>query len=399
MIHLFINGLAASAGGGLTYIRNVLPRLAKRDGVCATVLLSKSLAGEFEETPGIAILCSNGALSAAARFCYEQYEVPRMIRRTGADVLLSPGNFAIFRSPVPQILLSGNALYLSKDFARDLRLRGEYRMWLDNAVKAKLAQWSVNTAECTIAPTTAFSNDLREWTGKDVIALHHGFDQESFFSNCAPLPQPSDEKLASTQGSLRLLLVSHYNYYRNFETLIRGLAILKKRLTPRNVRLILTCTLNSSDNPGSYQAESTAALVRELGVSHEVVELGAIPYNSVHRVYRACDLYVTAAYAETFAHPLVEAMASGLPVIASDIAVHREICGQAAMYFPRFSAEDFAETAILASQSPEPSAIMRAAGISRSRDFSWEKHVRELLSLAGTLAHTRRRSENNCDLG
>jgi len=48
------------------------------------------------------------------------------------------------------------------------------------------------------------------------------------------------------------------------------------------------------------------------------------------------------AYAETFAHPLVEAMASGLPVIASDLAVHREICGGGrGCIFPRFAPEKF----------------------------------------------------------
>jgi glycosyltransferase involved in cell wall biosynthesis len=387
-IHLFINGLAASAGGGLTYVRNVLPRLANRnhDDPRVTVLLSRSLADEFKELPGITLVSSDSPASAAARFWYEQYEVPRMIRRAGADVLLSPGNFAVFCSPIPQILLSGNALYRSLDFVRDLRQRGEYGMWLDNAAKAKLARWSIVAAETTIAPTVAFANDLRNWTGKDVIALHHGFDPESFLGSETRLPQPIQEKLAATEGSVRLLLVSHYNYYRNFETLFRAVTFLKKKLHPRPLRLILTCTLNSNDNPGSYKAESAAALVRSLSISDEIIELGAIPYNSVHDVYQACDFYVTAAYAETFAHPLVEAMASGLPVIASDIPVHREICGKAALYFSRFSPEELANTLLQAAQSPERSAAMRIAGLSRSRDFSWDKHVRELLSLARGLA-------------
>ncbi|MGC1373906.1 MAG: glycosyltransferase, partial [Candidatus Sulfotelmatobacter sp.] len=253
------------------------------------------------------------------------------------------------------------------------------------ALKADLARRSIGAAECTIAPTAAFANDLRKWTGRNVLALHHDFDHESFFRGPAPLPQPIQAKLAATNGCLRLLLVSHYNYYRNFETLIRAVSILKKQLG-RPVRLILTCTLKSQDNPGSYRAESAASLVRELGVSEEIVELGAVPYASVHHVYRACDFYVTAAYAETFAFPLVEAMASGLPVIASDIAVHREICRGAALYFSHFSPDDLAGNVIRVDQSADRSASMRAAGLSRSRDFSWDQHVQKLLSLARGLA-------------
>jgi glycosyltransferase involved in cell wall biosynthesis len=91
---------------------------------------------------------------------------------------------------------------------------------------------------------------------------------------------------------------------------------------------------------------------------------------------------VSPAYAETFAHPLVEAMASGLPVIASDLAVHREICGEAAAYFPRFSPDALAEKIIQLSQSVERASAMREIGRLRSRDFSWDKHVEELLGLA-----------------
>jgi glycosyltransferase involved in cell wall biosynthesis len=95
---------------------------------------------------------------------------------------------------------------------------------------------------------------------------------------------------------------------------------------------------------------------------------------------------VTPAYAETFAHPLVEAMASGLPVIASDLPVHREICGAASLYFARFSPEALAARVIHAARSPEQATSMREKGIKRSRDFSWDNHVDELLRLARRLA-------------
>ena len=53
MMRLFINSLAASAGGGLTYIRNVVPHLAVRSDVQATVALSSGLRQEFSEYSNI----------------------------------------------------------------------------------------------------------------------------------------------------------------------------------------------------------------------------------------------------------------------------------------------------------------------------------------------------------
>ncbi len=127
MIQLFINALAASAGGGLTYVRNVLPRLAARDDVHATVLVSGALRNKIAESVRVTVLSAEGPAGSGGRFWYEQRKLPDLIRRSGADVLLSTGNFALYRSPVPQILLSRNALYTSADFLRDLRDRGDYR--------------------------------------------------------------------------------------------------------------------------------------------------------------------------------------------------------------------------------------------------------------------------------
>jgi len=385
MIHLFINALAASAGGGLTYVRNVLPCLAARGDVHTTIAISAALQDEVSPAARVTVLGNDRPSSSIGRLWYEQRNLPQLIRRSGAHVLLSAGNFALYGSPVPQILLSRNALYTSADFQRDLRQRGDYRLWLDTELKAPLARWSVRAADCTVAPSLAFARDLQRSTAKEVVCIHHGFDRTTFFGGRSQLPQELQRQIAATAGSLRLLFVSHYNYYRNFETLLRAVAILKKKLYPRTVRLILTCKLSSKDNPGSYRADTAAALVRTLGLDQEVVELGAVPYASLHHVYRACDFYVTPAYAETFAHPLVEAMASGLPVIASDLAVHREICRDAALYFPRFSSEELAERVMQAAQS-EQSAALRSKGLSRSHDFSWEKHVEKLLTLARSLA-------------
>lgn len=387
MVHLFINAISASAGGGLTYVRNVLPRLALTEDVRTTVLVGGTLGAEILESDRITLLREQFPAGSSRRLWYEQRHLPRLIRRSGADVLLSTGNFALYRSPVPQILLSRNALYLSNDFLRDLRERGDYRLWIDTELKAVLARWSVRAADCTVAPSATFARELQQWTGKDVVSIHHGFDHNLFFRNHSPLPQEIQARLATTEGSLRLLFVSHYNYYRNFETFIRAIAIVKKKLHPRAVRLILTCKLNSKDNPGDYRANSAAALVERLRISEEIVELGSVPYSLLHHLYHACDFYVSPAYAETFAHPLVEAMASGLPVIASDLAVHKEICGESALYFPRFSPDVLAEQIVQAWQSPEQAATMRQRGLLRSQDFNWEKHVEELLRLARRLAN------------
>ncbi|HYM79324.1 MAG TPA: glycosyltransferase family 1 protein [Candidatus Dormibacteraeota bacterium] len=381
-----MNSLAATAGGGLTYIRNVVPHLAAHSGVRVTAALSPELAPEFRGFPNVELL--ELGIPTARRFWYEQRLLPGLIRHSGADVLLSAGNFALRRSPVPQILLSRNSIYTSPDFFRDLRARREYRMWLETRLRSILAKRSVSWADVTVAPSAAFAEELKRWTGLPVLAVHHGFDGEAFTRDSCPLTQEVEARLSGAAGCFRLLFVSHYNYYRNFETLLRALPILRSRVAGRPVKLLLTCNLAAGKNPGAYRPDTAANLVKTLGVSDMIVELGAVAYRQLHQVYARADAYVSPAYTETFAHPLVEAMASGVPVIASDIAVHREICGNAAVYFERFSPEALAECVIKIAERPETRAPMVARGLERSGDFSWKAHVERILELSQALVHS-----------
>ena len=383
MTHLFINSLAASAGGGVTYIRNVIPRLAAKPGVQATVALPPRLRQEFRSISNVNFI--ELEIPAGRRFWFEQSQLPAVILRSGADVLLSAGNFALRRSPVPQILLSRNSIYTSADFYRDLLKRQDYGAWLDTHFRAILARRSIHWADVTVAPSEAFASELRRWTGKPVCAVHHGFDYDVFTSDESPLTPEVEDKLRETDDALRLLFVSHYNYYRNFETLIRALPMLRDRMARKPVRLLLTCKLITGANPGAYKAHRAAKLIRELGVEDMVIELGTIPYSQLHLVYRRADIYVTPAYTETFAHPLVEAMASGLPIVASDLAVHHEICGECASYFNRFSSEELTQSVAELGSSGEIAERRSVLSKERSQDFSWKTHVEEILKLADSL--------------
>jgi glycosyltransferase involved in cell wall biosynthesis len=389
MIRLFINGLAASAGGGLTYLRNVIPQLASRVDAQTTVLLNSALRAEFGELPNVSFVATPESYNVFRRFVREQTAMPKLVRQSGAQVLISAGNFALWNSPVPQILLSRNSLYTSADFLRDVRARGDYAIWADTIVKGWLAKQSITRADLTVAPSAAFAQELTQWSGQKVISLHHGFDPDAFQRDTTPLPIAATAQLEQAQDALRLLFVSHYNYYRNFETLFRALPILSDRLEGKKVKLFLTCQLSSDANPGSYRAEAAASWANRLQGSQSVIELGTVPYRSLHHLYRACHMYVTPAYAESFAHPLVEAMSSGLPVVASDLPVHREICRDAATYFPSFSPEALAERVLQVHQSPTLAETLSQNGLNRAQDFRWDTHVEGLVSLAQHLISAR----------
>jgi len=77
--------------------------------------------------------------------------------------------------------------------------------------------------------------------------------------------------------------------------------------------------------------------------------------------------------------------------VASDLAVHREICGDAALYFSCFSSGDLASCVARVVESVEIRAKLSRAAQERSLSFSWERHVDELLAIAARLVRRESR--------
>ena len=78
-------------------------------------------------------------------------------------------------------------------------------------------------------------------------------------------------------------------------------------------------------------------------------------------------------------------MASGLPIIASDLAVHREITNGTALFFEKFSPDDLADKVVRLLDSPSQQLDLRERGLLQAENFSWTNHAGRLLEMAGTL--------------
>jgi glycosyltransferase involved in cell wall biosynthesis len=83
---------------------------------------------------------------------------------------------------------------------------------------------------------------------------------------------------------------------------------------------------------------------------------------------------------------MAEAMAHGLPIVASDTPVNREICGDAAVYFSPLSAEDLTQQVRRLAQDPALKGKLGAVGRERAATlFRWDRHVQRILECAGGL--------------
>ena len=155
-----------------------------------------------------------------------------------------------------------------------------------------------------------------------------------------------------------LLYVGNQKPHKNVEGLVKAYA--DSQLS-EEVDLLLT---------GQF-SESVARVVTESGITSKVKSLGLIPEIDLPKLYRGAFALAIPSRYEGFGLPLVEAMASGVPVLSSDRTSLPEIGGGAVAYFNPDQHETMVE-GLNALMDESHRSRLRASGLVRAQGFRWE---------------------------
>lgn len=107
--------------------------------------------------------------------------------------------------------------------------------------------------------------------------------------------------------------------------------------------------------------------------------LGHVSDEVLLRLYNEAELLVHASFMEGFGFVPIEAMACGCPTVVSDIAVLREVCGDAALFCDPSRPEDIAAKMLELISDARRRDSLRAAGLRQAAQFSWERCAAETL--------------------
>jgi glycosyltransferase involved in cell wall biosynthesis len=215
-------------------------------------------------------------------------------------------------------------------------------------------------------------------SAKRTEAIHYGFDPDLFHAGSENyLPVLEKIELWKQEGYKVILNVSAYAIHKNIETLVDALSLLSEN--GHKVKLITTASRDRTGDKAEYDALQKR--IRRKDLNDVFMETGHVAYGKLNTLYQAADVFAFPSFTESFGHPMVEAMASGLPLVVADTSVNREVCGDAALYFETFSPESCAEQIKRCLNSPELAEQLEIEAKNRASDFSWRKHVQDLVKL------------------
>ena len=299
-------------------------------------------------------------------------DVGRFAGVQGADCLVNLTNFGPIHSIPPSILYQRNSLYYDRSWIS--RQPSSERANL--ALRRSAALLSLRAATAIVVPSMSMALALSEWTPRfmsKINVIPHGVDL-SGFSYHGP----------TTTTSGKLLVVGHPAPHKGLDTAIKAIEILRRE----DSNYSLTLTVAPSGYIGktiSTYVGNLLSLTTELGQADAISFVG--PQENVQGLYRGHDLMIAPSYTESFGFPILEAMATGIRIVATDIPAHRELLGSSGLYFQAGSPESLAcriRTGLSAPNSHSGDLRHRA------ENLSWASTASKMTTLVERVAATRR---------
>jgi glycosyltransferase involved in cell wall biosynthesis len=351
-----------------TYIRNVLRQLARLDTESEYVLICNPADANL---PGQLGRNFRAVTTEAAPYSVrEQLAIPAILRRERPDLFHTPHYVLPPLARCPSVVTIHDCIHLT--FPQYLPNRFAYAY-------AHTFMWSAAHRSVRILTVSEASKRdiLRffEVPEEKITVIYNAIDERFGVA-------PPDEEIARVQERYQLfddfiLYAGNIKPHKNLERLIEAFHQLRSEGFDRLDLLII------GDEISKYATLRRAVHRYKL---HKAVRfLGFVPDRTLAVLYRLARVFVFPSLYEGFGLPPLEAMASGTPVVTSNVSSLPEVVGDAAVLIDPYDPAAIADGVRQVLTTPSLRADLIARGLAKVREYSWERSVARVRQIYGTV--------------
>lgn len=294
------------------------------------------------------------------------------------------------RLPIPVQLFTGTiALFHSPDFVlppvwgriptlltvHDLSFEYYPETFTDSLVRylKRVVPWSVGRASHILADS--------RWTKRDLISLY-----QTPAEKITVLYSGVNERFCPVRDQTDLALVRQ-KYHLGDEPYIFTVSTLQPR---KNHMMLIRAFASVAAEIGhslviaggkGWLYEEMMAEIERLGLINRVRFTGFVEDEDLPALYSGASCFVFPSLYEGFGLPILEAMACGTPVIASNASSLPEVSGEAALQLSPFDGDAWAGELLSLVKDEHRQRRLSEAGLARARRFSWRNAARQLLEV------------------
>ena len=349
-----------------TYVRNLLRHLSRIDSTTEYVLLCNG-----EDCGALEALGENFRTvsdSSAPYSIREQLSVPLDLRREGINLFHAPHYVLPPLTPCRSVVTIHDCIHLR--FPQYLPNRLAYGY-------ARASLWiATHRSSRVLTVSEASKRDILKYfhvPEAKINVIYNAIDER--FGEA-----PDEEEVARVRERYQLndpfvLYAGNIKPHKNLERLIEAFQMLRKG-DLEHVKLLII-----GDEISKYATLRRA--VHHYKLHKHVRFFGFVPDKTLAVLYRLASVFVFPSLYEGFGLPPLEAMASGTPVITSNVSSLPEVVGDAALLIDPYDATQIAAAMRRVLTEPALREDLRQRGLQRVREFSWERSVRRVSEIYG----------------
>ena len=341
-----------------TYIRNLLRQLARIDHDTEYVLLCRQSDLEVAAQLGPNF---RSVLEPSPNYSLrEQLHVPWVLHRERPDVYHAPHYVLPAGVRCRSVVTIHDCIHLM--FPQYLPNKAAYAY-------ARASMWAAaRRSDCILTVSEASKRDILHFfdvpPGK-IVVVYNAIDDHFWV-------EPPEEDVARVRERYQLdhefvLYVGNIKPHKNLVRLIEAFAEFRKGGFDAVKLLII------GDEISKLPALRRAVHRHKL---HKHVRfLGYLPDHTLAILYRLATVFVFPSLYEGFGLPPLEAMASGTPVVTSNVSSLPEVAGDAAVLVDPYDVDSIVDGLRRVVGDRALAADLRRRGLERAREFSWERSV------------------------
>lgn len=360
------------ADGLSNYVRHTLTHLLRLDADNEYVILLGPALRDHLASVGLLERRNVRPVITSILFMspYQQVSVPLLARHLPHASLFHYPHFDLPVLVHPRSLVTIHDLnhITFRDYFDSLRrVKRSYSAWATRLTVAKARHI------ITVSDTTKRELLRRfRWLDPEHVSVIGSGLNSAFQSSVDPDRIEAFRRKFHLGGDRYILYVGTHRAHKNLDRLFEAYGKLRRQSSFTHKLLLV----------GSSKAkEKLEQTIAAYGLNGSVLPLGYVAEEELPLAYRVADAFVFCSLSEGFGMPLLEAMASGLPIVTSNVGAMAEIAADSAVLVDPLSAEAIAEglTRVLSCAGLRHDLIER--GQRRVRTFTWEEAARKTLQV------------------
>jgi len=316
-------------------------------------------------------------LRGVGRLAWSHAYLPLALRKTKFDIFHSPAFTIPPGCPCPTVVTIHDLSFLMYPH----HFEPAWRRYVTS-----LMPYVLRSASGIICVSESTRHDLQQHyqvPDKKIHVVYNGLDHSRF--------QPDaklDKEWAASLGirTPYMLHVGALSERKNIPVLLRAVAMLRDQKDFDSGQLVLA----GAEAPGLTGAHRIDDTIRQLRLENIVVRVGHVPSEKLAGLYAGATLLVMPSMYEGFGFPVLEAMATGTPVVASNVSSLPEIARDAAALVPPGDEQALAEGIHSLLNSNSRREQLRLRGLEQSKKFSWQRTAQETAAVYHAAASSLR---------